>query len=121
MPIIGWIRDLFGIQKDMYDTKRTRLEIKKLEDAEREKTLITPATIEDVKKYDPKIQKLLLKIIEKQNRPTLKQWKPMSKSQLEQLGRIIKERQKRKRRIVVLTLLIAVLLFACMVIYLLSR
>jgi hypothetical protein len=52
MPIIGWIRDLFGIQKDMYDTKRTRLEIKKLEDAEREK-LIIPATIEDVKQYDP--------------------------------------------------------------------
>jgi hypothetical protein len=53
MPIFGWIRDLFGIQKDMYDTKKTRLEINELEGAEREK-LITPATLDDVRKYDPK-------------------------------------------------------------------
>ncbi|PYS82168.1 MAG: hypothetical protein DMF67_14095 [Acidobacteria bacterium] len=45
----------------MYDTKKTRLEIKKLEDAEREK-LIIPATLEDVKKYDPKIKVLVGKI-----------------------------------------------------------
>jgi hypothetical protein len=58
MPIIGWIRDLFGIQKDMYETKKTRLEIEKIEDEKREK-LITLATLDDVKKYDPKHQKLI--------------------------------------------------------------
>jgi hypothetical protein len=57
MPIIGWIRDLFGIQKDMYETKKTRLEIEKIEDEKREK-LITPATIEDVKEYDQKFRRL---------------------------------------------------------------
>ncbi|MDQ3805512.1 MAG: hypothetical protein M3416_16995 [Acidobacteriota bacterium] len=57
MPIIGWIRDLFGIQKDMYETKKTRLEIEKIEGEKREK-LITPATLDDVKKYDPKIMRI---------------------------------------------------------------
>lgn len=58
MSVISWIRDLFGIRKDMYDTKRTRLEIKKLEDAQRDR-LITPATLEDVEKYDPKTKRLM--------------------------------------------------------------
>lgn len=61
MPIFGWIRDIFGIQKDMYETKKIRLEINKLEDAEREK-LITPATMDDVRRYDPKIRRIELKI-----------------------------------------------------------
>jgi hypothetical protein len=52
MPITGWIRDLFGIRKDMYETKKTRLEIEKIEDEEWEKR-ITLATMDDVKKYDP--------------------------------------------------------------------
>lgn len=54
MPLTSWIRDLFGIQKDMYDTKKTRLAVEKIEDEKRAK-LITPATIEEVKKYDPKL------------------------------------------------------------------
>src|SRR4051794_26355075 len=58
MPLFGWIRDLFGIQKDMYETKKTRLEIEKIEDEKREK-LITPATLDDVKKYDSKVKRLL--------------------------------------------------------------
>jgi len=58
MPITSWIRDLFGIQKDMYETKKTRLEIEKIEDEKREK-LITPATMEDVKKYDPSYAELM--------------------------------------------------------------
>lgn len=61
MPIFSWIRDLFGIQKDMYETKKTRLEIDDIERKERER-LITPATVEDVKKYDPKTQHLIAKI-----------------------------------------------------------
>ena len=63
MPIIGWIRDLFGIQKDMYETKKTRLEIEKIEDEKREK-LITLATVEDVKRYDPKVKELQRCILE---------------------------------------------------------
>lgn len=63
MNIIGWIRDLFGIQKDMYETKKTRLEIEKIEDEKREK-LITPVTLADVKKYDPKTKELLRRIID---------------------------------------------------------
>src|SRR5437588_11315562 len=58
MPITSWIRDLFGIQKDMYETKKTRVEIEKIEDEKREQ-LITPATLEDVKKYDPKNLRLI--------------------------------------------------------------
>lgn len=61
MPIFGWIRDALGIRKDYVDTKRAQLEIKKLEDAQREK-LITPATLDDVKKYDPKFKKLIEKV-----------------------------------------------------------
>ncbi|HJQ31389.1 MAG TPA: hypothetical protein VJ866_04395 [Pyrinomonadaceae bacterium] len=64
MPITSWIRDLFGIQKDMYETKKTRLEIEKIEDEKREK-LITPATLDDVKEYDPKYRKI---------RTRLKEW-----------------------------------------------
>lgn len=55
MNFIRWIRDLFGIQKDMYETKKTRLQIDEIERKERERTLITPATLEDVRRYDPKI------------------------------------------------------------------
>jgi len=62
MPIIGWIRDLFGIQKDMYETKKTRLEIKKLElEDEKKERLITLATPEQVERYDPKAQRLAIK------------------------------------------------------------
>lgn len=67
MPIIGWIRDLFGIQKDMYETKKTRLEIEKIEDEKREK-LITLATLDDVEQYDPNTRKLLDKIFESYRR-----------------------------------------------------
>lgn len=63
MPISGWIRDALGISKDVVDTKKMRLEIKKLEDEERT-TLITPATLDDVKKYDPKRQALLKRLEE---------------------------------------------------------
>lgn len=63
MPLFGWIRDLFGIQKDMYETKKTRLEIERLERVERleqevRDALITRATVDDVKKYDPKITRI---------------------------------------------------------------
>jgi hypothetical protein len=62
MPIFTWIRDLLGIRKDYVDTKKSVLEIEKLEVERRERDLITPATLNDVKKYDPNFQKLQLKI-----------------------------------------------------------
>lgn len=59
MPITSWIRDLFGIQKDMYETKKTRLEIEKIEDEKKERRIIL-ATQKDVERYDPKAQQLYM-------------------------------------------------------------
>jgi hypothetical protein len=64
MPFTTWIRDLFGIRKDVIDTKKAKLEITRLEAEERERNLITPATLDDVKKYDPNYEKLKLQIEE---------------------------------------------------------
>ena len=63
MPFTTWIRDLFGIRKDVIDTEKTKLEITKLEAEERERNLITPASLDDVVKYDPKTSELLHKVI----------------------------------------------------------
>ncbi|HEX8140685.1 MAG TPA: hypothetical protein VF544_24175 [Pyrinomonadaceae bacterium] len=64
----GWIRDLFGIRKDLIDTKKSKLEVRKLEDDERARNLITPATFEDVKEYDPKYQAIRQRIEERRFR-----------------------------------------------------
>ena len=59
MPIPTWIRDALGIRKDIVDTKKAKLEITKLEDEESERRgLIDLATLDDVKKYDPKVREL---------------------------------------------------------------
>lgn len=62
MPFSTWIRDIFGIHKDIVDTEKASLEIKKLEDEERARNLITPATMEDIKKYDPTYRELKRRI-----------------------------------------------------------
>jgi hypothetical protein len=63
VPISTWIRDLFGIRKDAVETKKAELEITKLEDEEGERRgLVDLATLDDVKKYDPKTKQLLAKI-----------------------------------------------------------
>jgi hypothetical protein len=54
-PLFRWIRDLLGIRKDIIDTKKSKLEIQKLQDEELSRNLITRATISDIEKYDPKI------------------------------------------------------------------
>src|SRR5437588_9592542 len=95
MPITSWIRDLFGIQKDMYETKKTRLEIEKIEDEKREK-LITSATLEDVKEYDPKTKELLSKIEER----------PGGRISREE----IREERHRRRRNLVFVLMVITLL-----------
>jgi hypothetical protein len=59
MPFTTWLRDALGIRKDVIDTKKAKLEITKLEAEERERNLITPASLDDVKKYDLKYQALI--------------------------------------------------------------
>lgn len=57
-PIFGWIRDLLGIRKDIIDTKKSQLEVQKLEEEELARNLITRATIADIEKYDPKYNRI---------------------------------------------------------------
>jgi len=54
MPIFGWIRDALGIHKDNVEIDKAEREIKKLEDEEVARHLITPATMENIREYDPK-------------------------------------------------------------------
>ena len=74
MPISTWIRDLFGIRKDAVDTKKAKLEITKLEAEERERNLITPASLNDIKEYDPKYRR----IREHREKPTPRYLQQMS-------------------------------------------
>jgi hypothetical protein len=56
---LGSIKNVTGVRKDLVDTKKAKLEIDKLEDeAEKRDSLITPATFEDVKNYDPKYKQI---------------------------------------------------------------
>jgi hypothetical protein len=64
MPFTTWIRDLFGIRKDVIDTKKAKLEITRLEAEERERDFLIRASRADIEKYDPKTQLLLKKIAE---------------------------------------------------------
>lgn len=57
-PFFGWLRDLLGIRKDIIDTKKSRLEVQKLQDEELARNLITRATIADIEKYDPKYSRI---------------------------------------------------------------
>jgi hypothetical protein len=52
MPFTTWIRDPLGIHKDVIDIKKSKLETERLEDEKRARNLITPATMDDVEKYD---------------------------------------------------------------------
>ena len=54
----AWIRDLLGIRKDAGEIRKTRLEVEKLEREERERELITPASFEQVKEFDPTVRYL---------------------------------------------------------------
>lgn len=62
MPFTTWIRDLFGVRKDMLDAKKTKFEIAKLEDEETERRgLVQLATLDDIKEYDPKFRAIKAK------------------------------------------------------------
>jgi hypothetical protein len=69
MPITTWIRDLLGIPKDVIDLKKSKLELERLEHEKQERDLVSRATLEDVKKYDPKYKLLNDKIEESEKRP----------------------------------------------------
>jgi hypothetical protein len=67
--MLTWIRNLLGIRKDVadfekvkIDTLKAELEVDKLEDEASERNLLTRATMDDVKKYDPKYTKLEARI-----------------------------------------------------------
>jgi hypothetical protein len=55
MPITTWIRDLLGIPREVIDLKKSKLELEKLEDEKRQRT-ITIATLKDIKEYDPRVE-----------------------------------------------------------------
>jgi hypothetical protein len=71
--MLSWIRNLLGIRKDVIDTNKAKietlkaeLEVDKLEDEASQRNLITRATMDDVKKYDPRFLELLDEV-QKQN------------------------------------------------------
>src|SRR5438046_530929 len=66
MPISTWIRDLFGIRKDVIDIKKSKLEIELLEHEKREREFLIRATKDDIEKYDPSTQRLLERIAKEQ-------------------------------------------------------
>lgn len=84
----GWIRDFLGIRKDLVDTKKSKLEVDKLEDEKRGRDLITRATLEDVKKYDPKY-KAIKRIVIKNEWPEDGEYKSTEQEQAGRQGLII--------------------------------
>ena len=59
MPVTTWIRDILGIRKDVIDAKKAKLEVTRLQDEEdARRGLIDLATLNEIKKYDPKVKKL---------------------------------------------------------------
>lgn len=81
--MLGWIRNLLGIRKDVadfekvkIDTLKSELEVDKLEDEASARNLITRATLDDVKKYDPKVRRLRRKIDHDHNRDEWKELLP---------------------------------------------
>ena len=62
---LGSIKNVTGIRKDLTDTKKAKLEIKKLE-KEADPPLVQPATFQDVKEYDPNYQALEKRIRDEQ-------------------------------------------------------
>jgi len=65
MPFTTWIRDLFGIRKDVVDIEKAKLEIAKLEDEAHERSIITTIRpvkgLDEIEKYDPKTRDIMRK------------------------------------------------------------
>ena len=63
MGVFGLIRDFVGIRKDVVETKKAKLDMRRLQDEQKEReSQIQRAGLEHVKKYDPKTRKLLKKV-----------------------------------------------------------
>jgi hypothetical protein len=110
MPISTWIRDLFGIRKDIIDTKKTILETEKLIDERRARdlpALLSPVSLAEIQKYDPKIQQLIKKV-ETQDLFTL--LNPNSDILLEVRARQIKKYRNLRRQAMIRFFLLAVLM-----------
>jgi len=54
---LGSVKTATGIRSDLVNTKKAKLEIKKL-DVEVNPPLVQPATFQDVKDFDPKVAKI---------------------------------------------------------------
>ncbi len=111
----GWIRNALGIRKDLIDTKKSKLEVKKLEDEERARNLITPATLDDVKKYDAKTRRLFNEI--KRNRDPEFPLRP--KLIQSSSSRYLRLWRRHRREIIVVIALVVILLMRAL--YLLLR
>jgi hypothetical protein len=107
MPISTWIRDLFGIRKDAVDTKKAKLEITKLEAEERQRELITPASLNDVKKYDPKYEELIRRMLDETSNKmlSLRMLTLVELSELRERTRQL----RRKRRLLRIGIIVVVL------------
>jgi hypothetical protein len=59
MGLFSFFRDVVGARKDLVETDKAKLENEKLKE---ELSPIQRATLDDVKKYDPKIKELFIKV-----------------------------------------------------------
>lgn len=59
----NWIRDLFGIRKDLAETKKVNLEFQRLKDEELARNLLQTATFAEIQRYDHHIHTLMARII----------------------------------------------------------
>jgi hypothetical protein len=86
MPIFGWIRDALGIHKDNVEIDKAELEIKKLEDEQTARHLITPPTMKQIRQYDRKRQRLEMEIRNLPNPQTMRPDSNMIPSPLVEKG-----------------------------------
>ena len=54
--LVGIPKAILGIPKDIVELKKSKLEVTKLKAEERQRDFITPASLNDVGKYDPNVQ-----------------------------------------------------------------
>jgi hypothetical protein len=71
MPLLDflnftWLRNLLGIRKDLIDTKKSKLEVRKLEDEELSRILSTEVTLDEILKYDTERLKLVKKALKEE-------------------------------------------------------
>lgn len=73
LELIRSLLGLFGIRKDLIDTKKSKLEVQKLTDEELARNLITRPTLADIAKYDTKFLRLEKKILREELREEIEE------------------------------------------------